>query len=187
MQPRSQRTGRDQEHPLLLGDDDQSGVVLVETTGLSFGLHKGQQRWVTGTHVQPGIEAGLLMVIRYSDGFSFDALVSPEPAMTGEDRGEQVVQGTETPEEPASAEETGGGAAQAGAGEGDATDDYAAVAAAHAAYEADGVAAMSIPKTKLWVGTDLARAEVVEARESTRGDVPARAGVMAFVTDLLGD
>lgn len=195
MQPRSNRNGHDQDHPLQLGEPD-GDVLLVETTGLAFGIHKGKRRWVTGTEVQPAIDAGLLRPVLYSDDplpprpstSTTESVTTTDPTPIEEDNGGQELQGAETHEEPASGPTVVGIAGETSTATPDATDGYAAVAAAHAAYEAEEVAAMSIPATKAWISRgddgDLARAEAVEAREATRGD-DARKGILEHVEAML--
>lgn len=187
MQPRSTRNGKDQDHPLLLGAEFDGVVTLVETTGLAFGLHKGSRRWVTGDQVLPGVEAGLLNVVRYADD-GMPAAFGKSPSKASNHtvvvEVKHEVPETEETEEPASSPPAGSRPQEPASEAGVEADGYASVAAAHEAYETDQVADMAIPATKAWIGDDLARAEAVEARESTRGD-QARKGILDHVAAML--
>lgn len=72
--------GDSRDKPRVLGTDDGSETVFVETTGLYEGLPKGTQAWVTGSKVQVGLLRGNLIRIGTSMGDPVVTKVTRIPA-----------------------------------------------------------------------------------------------------------
>ena len=53
--------GHDSKSPLVLGQPNGDPARFVEGTGLYLAVRKGDQRWVTGTAVQGGLQSGVLI------------------------------------------------------------------------------------------------------------------------------
>lgn len=50
--------------PIVCGDRrDGDEPVKVESTGMVYGIRKGEQRWVVGSHVGPAIRCGAFVVL----------------------------------------------------------------------------------------------------------------------------
>lgn len=59
-----QRFGVRADEPIICGEvDEQHTAVLVETTGMVYGIRKGEKRWVIGSHVEAAITCGGFVVL----------------------------------------------------------------------------------------------------------------------------
>jgi len=77
--------GHDAKTPLILGQPNDEPARFIEGTGLYLAIRKGDQRWVTGTAVQPGLQSGVLIDVHTGDGpalsdSQLEAAAAAEPA-----------------------------------------------------------------------------------------------------------
>lgn len=181
MQKSSVGHGKDASQPMVIGQPNGADPVFVEATGLVFGIHKGKQRWVTGSAVAGAVDGGLLIVI---DG-DYDRLVKQTVA-AGETRWTPKTSQSET---VANGDHNTmvvvtNNAEDQTTPTVDPEEVKLLLDVAHAAYEAEGVAEMSIPATISWIGDDDYRAEAVEARE---GEGKQRKGIMAHIEAMFSE